>query len=159
LKTVVWLSVNQFKSTNQILTHSLNYLTTIGSSISLNATAGYEYQKRTINGFGINAQDFLIADFDYTNILQNSTQGSRSIYSFADPDAFLQSYFVRALFNIKDKYLINATMRADGSSKFGENNKYGYFPAIGAAWNLHKERPRRRSVRNPQTPRKLGSDG
>jgi len=132
-------SVNQFKSTNQILTHSLNYLTTIGSGISLNATAGYEYQKRTINGFGINAQDFLIADFDYTNILQNSTQGSRSVYSFADPDAFLQSYFVRALFNIKDKYLINATMRADGSSKFGENNKYGYFPAVGVAWNLHKE--------------------
>jgi iron complex outermembrane receptor protein len=132
-------SVNQFRSTNQILTHSLNYLTTIGSGISLNATAGYEYQKRTINGFGINAQDFLIPDFDYTNILQNSTQGSRSIYSFADPDAFLQSYFVRALFNIKDKYLINATMRADGSSKFGENNKYGYFPAVGVAWNLHKE--------------------
>lgn len=132
-------AVNQAKFSNQILTHTLNYLTSFSSDFSLNATVGYEYQKRTISGFGISAQDFQISDFDYTNILQNSTQGSRNVFSFADPDAFLQSYFVRALFNIKDKYLINATMRADGSSKFGENNKYGYFPAVGVAWNLHKE--------------------
>ena len=127
------------KNTNQILTHTLNYLTSFGSDLSLNATAGYEYQKRTSNGFGASGQDFKIDNFDYTNILQNTSQGTRNIYSYADPDAALQSYFVRALFNVKDKYLINATMRADGSSKFGTNNKYGYFPAVGVAWNMHKE--------------------
>jgi iron complex outermembrane receptor protein len=131
--------IGQNKNTNQILTHTLNYLTSFGSDLSLNATVGYEYQKRTFNGFGMSAQDFQIGDFDYTNIMQNTTQGSRGIFSFADPDAELQSYFARVLFNVKDKYLINATMRADGSSKFGENNKYGYFPAVGVAWNLHKE--------------------
>ncbi|MBL7828118.1 MAG: SusC/RagA family TonB-linked outer membrane protein [Saprospiraceae bacterium] len=127
------------QNTNRIMSHTLNYLTTFGSGMSLNATVGYEYQKRTNVGYGVTAQDFQIDDFDYTNILQNSTQGSRNVFGFSDPDAELQSYFVRALFNIKDKYLINATMRADGSSKFGENNKYGYFPAVGVAWNLHKE--------------------
>lgn len=132
-------SVYQVRFTNQILTHTLNYLTSFGSGLSLNATAGYEYQKRTGNGFGVSAQDFQIDNFDYTNILQNSTQGSRSIFSFAEPDSKLQSYFVRALFNINDKYLLNATMRADGSSKFGVNNKYGYFPAVGAAWVISKE--------------------
>ncbi len=127
------------KLTNQIMTHTLNYITSFGSDMSLNTTAGYEYQKRTSSGFGVTGKDFKIDDFDYTNILQNTSQGSRSIYSFSEPDAALQSYFVRFLFNVKDKYLINATMRADGSSKFGENNKYGYFPAVGVAWNMHKE--------------------
>ncbi len=127
-------------NTNQILSHTLNYITTVGSGISINAVAGYEYQKLTEKGFGILARDFLIDDFDYTNILQNSTPGSRNVFSFEAPVAELQSYFARGIFNIRDKYLITATMRADGSSKFGENNKYGYFPAIGAAWNIHSER-------------------
>jgi TonB-dependent starch-binding outer membrane protein SusC len=127
------------KNTNQILTHTLNYLASFGSDVNLNATVGYEYQKRSDLGFGMLANDFQIGDFDYTNIMQNSTQGSRNIYSYAAPDAELQSYFVRGLLNIKDKYLVNATMRVDGSSKFGENNKYGYFPAIGVAWNVSKE--------------------
>ncbi len=127
------------KNTNQILTHTLNYLTTFRSDVSLNATVGYEYQKRTDSGFGMSANDFQIGDFDYTNIMQNSTQGSRNIYSYSAPDAELQSYFVRGLLNIKNKYLLNATMRVDGSSKFGANNKYGYFPAVGVAWNLSNE--------------------
>lgn len=126
-------------NTNQLLTHTLNYNTNIASGISVNAVAGYEYQKLTEKGFGIVGRDFLIEDFDYTNILQNSSSGSRNVFSYAAPDAELQSYFVRGIFNVRDKYLITATMRADGSSKFGENNKYGYFPAVGAAWNIQNE--------------------
>lgn len=132
-------SIYQVRYTNQILTHTLNYLASLGSNVTLNATAGYEYQKRTGTGFGVFAQDFQIDNFDYTNILQNSTQGSRGIFSFAEPDSKLQSYFLRGLLNISDKYLVNATMRADGSSKFGANNKYGYFPAVGVAWVMSKE--------------------
>ena len=41
--------------------------------------------------------------------------------------------------NYKDKYLVTGTFRADGSTKFGENNKYGYFPSVGVAWNVSKE--------------------
>jgi len=51
----------------------------------------------------------------------------------------LQSFFARLQYGYDSKYLITATMRADGSSKFGENNKYGYFPSIGLGWNIHKE--------------------
>ena len=49
------------------------------------------------------------------------------------------SYFSRAQFDILDKYLITGTFRADGSSKFGANNKYGYFYSAGAAWKLKNE--------------------
>ncbi|HDZ14899.1 MAG TPA: SusC/RagA family TonB-linked outer membrane protein, partial [Pricia sp.] len=51
----------------------------------------------------------------------------------------LQSFFGRVNYNYRDRYLIDATVRADGSSKFGENNKYGVFPSFAAAWRISEE--------------------
>ncbi|MBK8563948.1 MAG: SusC/RagA family TonB-linked outer membrane protein [Saprospiraceae bacterium] len=132
-------SVNHVENSSTILTHTLNLNQNLASGINLNAVVGYEYQKRTERGNGMTARDFAIDDFDYSAIMQNSSNNSREIYAYYNPDAELQSYFVRALVNVRDKYLLTATMRADGSSKFGEDNRYGYFPAVGLAWNLHNE--------------------
>lgn len=127
---------------NQILTHTLNYVQELSSSLSINGVIGYEYQKREELGTGTVGRDFIVGDFDYTNILQNSaTSGgdSRQVFSEALPDQELQSYFGRINFNVRNKYLLTASVRADGSSKFGENNRYGVFPAVALAWNLHEE--------------------
>jgi len=132
-------SYNEEKNTNQILTHTLNYIANITRNLNVNAVAGYEYQKRSERGMGFFARDFAVDNIDFNNVLQNSSPGSRNVFGFQPPDAELQSYFVRGIFNLSDKYLLTATMRADGSSKFGENNKYGYFPSVGFAWNLHNE--------------------
>lgn len=51
----------------------------------------------------------------------------------------LQSYFGRLNYSFDDRYLFTATLRADGSSKFGENNKYGYFPSVALGWNISHE--------------------
>jgi len=51
----------------------------------------------------------------------------------------LLSYLGRVNYNYKEKYYLDLTARADGSSKFGVNNKYGFFPAVSAAWNVKKE--------------------
>lgn len=51
----------------------------------------------------------------------------------------LQSFFGRLNYGYNDKYMVTATMRADGSSKFGDNNKYGYFPSIALGWNISNE--------------------
>lgn len=51
----------------------------------------------------------------------------------------LQSYFVRANYTLLEKYLFTGTFRADGSSTFGENNRYGYFPSGAVAWQIHRE--------------------
>ena len=59
--------------------------------------------------------------------------------TFVDPTTEIQSYFGRVNLNLSDKYYLTATMRADGSSKFGKNNKYGYFPSVGAKWNISNE--------------------
>ena len=117
-------------------THTLTYNEDISDAISLNAVVGYEYQNFKNKGVNLTAQDFIVDDFDYTNILQNSTTGSRILGSFADPTTELQSYFGRVNLNYMDKLLLTATVRADGSSKFGENNKYGVFPSLAAAYNI-----------------------
>ncbi|MGY3793940.1 SusC/RagA family TonB-linked outer membrane protein [Aquimarina sp. 433] len=51
----------------------------------------------------------------------------------------LQSFFVRGIYSIADKYILTATVRADGSSRFGPNNQYGYFPSAAFAWKLDQE--------------------
>ncbi len=51
----------------------------------------------------------------------------------------LQSFFGRVNYTLLDKYLFTATLRADGSSRFGSNNQYGYFPSAAAAWKLNEE--------------------
>ncbi|MEJ7680925.1 MAG: TonB-dependent receptor [Segetibacter sp.] len=76
---------------------------------------------------------------NYYDYLQYSTQNDRSISSYASPTTELQSFFGRAIINYKDRYLITGTFRADGSTRFGKNNKYGYFPSVGVAWNASNE--------------------
>jgi TonB-dependent starch-binding outer membrane protein SusC len=83
--------------------------------------------------------DFPNTDLSYFDILQYSTQSSRNLNSFASPTTELQSFFGRAIANYLDKYLLTATFRADGSTRFGENNKYGYFPSIAFGWNVSNE--------------------
>jgi iron complex outermembrane receptor protein len=68
-----------------------------------------------------------------------ASQSSRNLYGYQAPTNELQSYFVRAAVNYQGKYLLTGTFRADGSTKFGSNNKYGYFPSFAAAWNISKE--------------------
>ncbi len=125
--------------TSLVLQHTLNYNTQLTSSLNLSALLGYEYQKFSFRGTGITAQDFTSDQVSYANILQNSSTSSRNVFAFEDPSSSLQSYFARAVLNYKDKYLFTGTFRADGSSKFGANNKYGYFPSLAAAWNITNE--------------------
>lgn len=132
------LYANNELTTHQ-LTHTLNYNKQISSSLYLSALAGYEYMKFDNKGANMNARDFGAYPVPYTNYFQYSTQGSRGIGSFADPTVELQSYFARAVLNFKDRYIFTGTFRADGSSKFGENNRYGYFPSVAAAWNVTNE--------------------
>ncbi len=128
------------------LTHTLSYNKQISSSFGLNAVAGYEYIKYVnkgfdLSGFGQSGTPGGFGDFglEYEDYIQYTNPTNRSFGSYSDPTNELQSYFLRALFNFKDKYLLTATFRADGSSKFGEDNRYGYFPSLGAAWNISKE--------------------
>jgi TonB-linked SusC/RagA family outer membrane protein len=132
--------------TSQTFTHTLNYDVNLAKKLKLNAVAGYEYwtsaysnQSFSATGFNTNLNQSTLINVPYTSILQNgNTQNLPSIY--VDPTTDLQSYFVRGRFNYDDKYFLDASFRADGSNKFGANNKYGYFPAFGARWVMSNEK-------------------
>ena len=134
---------NKELATQQI-TQTLTFNKKIFPDLSLDAVAGFEYMKFKMKGFsltgtGVQGIGFGNYGLDYTNYVQYSDLTGRSISSFIDPTTELQSFFGRTIFNYADKYLLTATLRADGSSKFGDNNKYGYFPSFAAAWNINKE--------------------
>lgn len=133
------------KLNSQTITHTLNYRKNLSSSLSIDALAGYEYFKTQYSGNGVTASGFNTnldqqtrISIPYTKIMTNA-QTQTPFFSYANPVAELQSYFGRATLNYKDKLLLTGTMRADGSSKFGKNNKYGYFPSAGLKWVASNE--------------------
>ncbi|MBS1610966.1 MAG: SusC/RagA family TonB-linked outer membrane protein, partial [Bacteroidetes bacterium] len=137
-------TVKNNELTTTQLTHTLNFEKEIFNGFRLNATAGFEYTKFIRKGFSASGNGRDSAGFgnfglDYTNYIQYSSIVGRSIASFADPTSDLQSFFGRTIFNFREKYLLTATIRADGSSKFGKNNRYGYFPSFAGAWIISKE--------------------
>jgi len=110
-----------------------------------------QYRK---NLFGGHALGILIGNSIQSNSLRtDSLSGSgfpnnsfRSIASAANRSSSqkftkgnLVSFFSRVDYNYSGKYFLEASIRADGSSRFGENNRFGYFPAMGVAWRLHEE--------------------
>lgn len=123
----------------QQFTNTLNFNKEIASKLNLNAVLGYEYTNYINKGLVSTARGFGDLDADYTDVMQATTPANRSLSSFNDPTTQLQSFFARAIFNYADKYLLTATFRADGSTKFGSENRYGYFPSFAAAWNIKNE--------------------
>ncbi|WP_223651278.1 SusC/RagA family TonB-linked outer membrane protein [Hymenobacter psoromatis] len=132
------------------LTHTLSADKKLTNDLNLNAVLGYEYQRFTNSGSNLSGLGpvntttgapigFGTYGLDYTNYLQYSNPSGRIISSFVDPVTELQSFFGRAILNYKQRYLFTATLRADGSTKFGDNNKYGYFPSAAAAWDISQE--------------------
>lgn len=121
------------------VTNTLSYNKNFSPAFSMNAVVGTEYLKFDGRNSGMNSTGFANVPYPYYDFFQ-STDPTQIRHEFGvSPTVELQSYFGRATFNVSDKYLLTATLRADGSSKFGENNKYGYFPAFAAAWNISKE--------------------
>lgn len=123
-----------------LVEHTLTYNKDFSNS-SLNAVVGYSYQSTETNytgnfGFGLNTPVTGPKDEFHQDYGQFKKYGD-FIPEFTKYE--LQSYFGRVNYSIADKYLFTGTMRIDGSSKFGIDNKYGYFPAFAAKWRLIKE--------------------
>ena len=102
----------------------------------INAMAGMSWQARKYTYF--NASDSKFVD-DYYGIYNLGSGTNRpSVGSDYDKWA-MNSYFLRIAYNYDDTYLATVTARYDGSSKFGENNKYAFFPSIGLGWLASNE--------------------
>lgn len=128
------------EQTNSQIANTLNYNKQITPALNLNAVVGHEWLVFNSRWNNVTAKDFdNYAGLNYYDYIQYSTPSNRDVQSYVTPSAELQSFFARAIVNYKDKYLLTATFRADGSTKFGKNNRYGYFPSVGIAWNVTNE--------------------
>lgn len=102
----------------------------------LSLMAGQEYIKSWERWVRVSASNFPNDDIGLDDM---SLGLPGSIGSYANDDDILMSFFARAYYNFSDKYMITASARADGSSKFGANNKWGYFPSASVAWRASNE--------------------
>ena len=101
---------------------------------SLTATAVYEATQSEYRYMSINGTDLLTEGVGWWNVNMASTRTSSNSYS----KWALVSGVARVMYNYADRYMLTGTFRADGSSKF-DQNKWGYFPSIAAAWSLGNE--------------------
>ena len=122
------------------LENVLSYDKTIGShsfSILLGQSA-----KETVGSYYIGGSAYHMKDagrpyLSYTDALQEN--GEMNIYGGKNANATLASYFARASYNYAERYMVQATIRRDGSSRFGSNNHWATFPSFSLGWNLHNE--------------------
>ncbi|WP_276371394.1 TonB-dependent receptor [Chryseolinea sp. H1M3-3] len=113
----------------------LTYSTLISEKHSLKFTAVYGTQSTNYRSHSISANGFP-NDVTSNEALQLAQTVATQSYRSKER---LDSYMGRVNYGYRDKYFIDFTMRADGSSKFGANHKYGYFPAASAAWRIIEE--------------------
>ncbi len=114
----------------------LRYQKTLGDH-KISALAGYSAMYDRNDGFSASAQNFA------TNTLQEFDAGGGLVAQTVGGNASevtWTSYFGRVNYAFRDKYLLEANLRRDGSSRFGPENKYGNFPSVSAGWNVSKEK-------------------
>lgn len=132
------LTTVSVKNTNKLVENTLTY--TLQSGVhSATILGGHsfqqfydEYRSFSLEGFTDNGVEPRYQDQQSADVTPTSTSASANKNE-------LQSFFGRVDYTFDSKYLITATMRADGSSKFGGNNKYGYFPSFALGWNIANE--------------------
>lgn len=119
---------------NLVGSNVLQYVKTLNKVHNFEAMAGLSFEKYARRSTYIEATNFPNEDFQYIN-----SAGTIRAASTSALDRGMTSYFGQFKYNYMYKYIFTLTARADGSSKFGSNNRFGYFPAGSFAWRLTEE--------------------
>ena len=127
-----------FNSSDQIININTNnflrYVANLGEVHDFDVVAGTSFQKWQIISNYAAAEEF--PGDSYKKL---GAGASKTAARSAASDWALLSYFARANYKLKDKYLLSVSGRYDGSSRFGANNRYGFFPAVSAGWIISDE--------------------
>lgn len=133
--------VDNLYTSSTLVEHTLNAQTAPMENSTLNLLAGFSYQEFEDRGDFLQAQYFVTNEVplvDNVDGVDNANNKAFTASSFRNVEE-LQSFFGRANYNHDDRYLVTASFRVDGSTKFGENNKYGYFPSGALGWRVSEE--------------------
>jgi TonB-linked SusC/RagA family outer membrane protein len=118
------------------VTDTLNYTHTFGSKHNVGALLGYETIDFSAENFAASGSGFASPDQSYTFL----SQATQNVTAGGGGDAWaLKSYFTKLNYDYDGKYLAAVTIRRDGSSRFGANNRYGIFPSGAVGWRLSQE--------------------
>ncbi|MFM9910287.1 MAG: SusC/RagA family TonB-linked outer membrane protein [Chitinophagaceae bacterium] len=126
---------NQVTATVLTTTNTLNYKKSFGENHAFDALAGTEFQTGKTSGGSVTGIGFPSNRFTKIASAAIIQAGSSTETRFA----FL-SYFAKANYKFMDRYLVGASFRVDGSSRFGKNNRYGSFPALSVGWIVSEEK-------------------
>jgi len=129
-------SVNDQFTFNFTLENIITYNKTFKKNHNLNFTALQSIQKDRFEQTAISVSG-IPAESQFYHRLGDASQitgANTNLREWA-----LMSFMGRLNYDFKSKYLLTATLRADGSSRFGENNRFGYFPSVAVGWNIHSE--------------------
>ena len=116
----------------------LTYDTEFEGGHKLNVLGGYSYLDNMYEGFGAERRGFDSDLFLYNNLAAGQDYRAGDVYSYKG-SANLISFFARANYNYLGRYMFTATIRDDGSSRFGANDKWGIFPSASIAWRISDE--------------------
>ncbi|GAB2768465.1 TonB-dependent receptor [Hymenobacter latericoloratus] len=126
---------NQVQVINYTTNNTATYLKTIGEDHSIEALAGFSFQRSDAQATSAEGRGFPNTEFTKVASAAIKTAGSSS-----DRDGFsFVSYFGRVNYAFRNRYLISGSVRRDGSSRFGANNKYGTFGAGSVGWVITEE--------------------
>ncbi|MBK5213455.1 MAG: TonB-dependent receptor [Flavobacteriaceae bacterium] len=128
------LGFETYSNISNIVSNNLLQYSKHFNKHKLEALVGYSFEKRNFRSSFIRGQDFADDDLEYINSAATIVSASASA-----SDQGIRSYFGRVNYNFSDKYIFTATGRFDTSSKFGSNNKTGFFPAASLAWRVSQE--------------------
>ncbi|MFI0430267.1 SusC/RagA family TonB-linked outer membrane protein [Mariniflexile sp. HMF6888] len=134
--TIGSLNTITTENSNTLVENTLTYIKNIDKH-SFTFLVGQTYQKTKVIQKSFNLSGFPDNGVEPKHQIETASEPvTQSAYATVNE---LQSFFGRLNYGYADKYLLTATMRADGSSKFGKNNKYGYFPSVALGWNVINE--------------------
>lgn len=135
-------SRSYFEASSKLMELTANYIKALSQESNMAFLVGYSYQQNDNNGFQA-ANTGFVTDFVTINSLGLGSgtliNPSNNYATSYRNQTKLISFFGRATVNLNDKYNVTATLRQDGSSKFGTNNKWGLFPSFGAGWTISNE--------------------
>jgi TonB-dependent starch-binding outer membrane protein SusC len=127
--------ITTFNSTQLSNQGVLTYDKKFNGNHSVTVLGGYELLKSTGKAFGASAIILPNANLGVSGL----DEGTVNSLTSSSTEWTMASFFSRAAYTFKYKYVINATFRADGSSKFAPGSKWGYFPSVSGLWHLGKE--------------------
>ncbi|MFI3306653.1 MAG: TonB-dependent receptor [Rikenellaceae bacterium] len=136
--TVDGKAINEFRNSLNLLTeHTLSYRKNFTPKHKFDALGGFTLQNNTTNMWRYTATNFPFDDLgsDGLALAQVIDSPTTSKYSFS-----LMSFLGRVNYNYDNRYMLTASMRADGSSRFADGNRWGYFPSVAFAWRVAEEK-------------------